>query len=187
MMKNILFIILFICIFSCKAQQIYSLRSTEIDLAQNSYEKDTNNELPEYEGTWTGVWSNKTILITFKKLTYKYDNNTKRYRDYLIGKFIVKDINGNVLFNNTNLSDDQAKIEGIKIFPNGKYLLTYVDADLCLKSGRISIEFTNPTKTEMKFKFMETSQLIDSECFYHGKPVDQRPEPLPKEIILTKQ
>lgn len=39
----------------------------------------------------------------------------------------------------------------------------------------------------MKFKFMEGSELIDSECFYHGKPADQRPEPLPKEIILTKQ
>lgn len=183
-MKNIFFItILFVGIF-CKAQT-YPL--TETQVPAGAYISDTQNNLPSFEGDWAGIWAGKTFLITFKKITNIHDNHCNCNRDYLIGKFQVKDISGNILFNNMNLPDNAAKIEGIKIFPNGKYLLTYVDADLCLKSGRISIEFTNPTKTEMKFKFMETSQLIDSECFYHGKPADQRPEPLPKEIILTKQ
>lgn len=169
---------------SCNAQT-YPL--TETELPENSYRKDINNELPAFEGNWIGNWNGKTILINFKKITYQYNNILKIYNDRLIGKFQVKNSSGNILFDNLTIFDDQAKILGGKIFPNGKYLLTYVDPDLCLKSGRISIEFTNSTKTEIKFKFAETSQLIDSECFYRGKPADQRPEPLPKEIILTKQ
>lgn len=54
-MKNIFLFILFIPALSCRAQQIYSLRPTEIDLPENSYQKDTNNELPAYEGTWKGT------------------------------------------------------------------------------------------------------------------------------------
>ncbi|MDR2238122.1 MAG: hypothetical protein LBE92_18515 [Chryseobacterium sp.] len=176
--------ILFIGI-SCKAQN-YPLTTTE-SVPQGSYITDTQNELPAFEGNWMGTWKGKTFLINFKKMVHEYDDHYKSYRDYLIGKFQVKDTSGNILFDNLNVSDSNAKIEGGKIFPTGKYVLTYVDSDLCLKSGRIFIEFTNSTKSEMKFKFMETSQLIDKDCFYHGKPADQRPEPLPKEIILTKQ
>lgn len=187
-MKNIFLFILFIFTLSCKAQQIYTLRPTEIDLPENSYQKDTNNELPYYEGDWTGVWNNKTILITFKKLTYKYDNNTKRYRDYLIGKFIVKDINGNVLFNNTNLSDDQAKIEGISFRKYGnKYSLIYIDPDLCHTTGSAKISFTDDTKTKLEWKYSQDFNLIDKTCFFHGLPQSQRPEPLPSNIILKKQ
>ncbi|MEG1777824.1 MAG: DUF6705 family protein, partial [Angelakisella sp.] len=76
------------------------------------YEKDTDNELSAYEGTWKGIWNNRTIFVTLKKITNKYDNHFKYYRDYLIGKFKVLDNNGNILFDNTNLADDKAKIFG---------------------------------------------------------------------------
>jgi len=183
MKKLILFTILTLS-FSCNAQ-IYPLTATE--LPENSYRKDINNDLQAFEGTWKGTWKEKTFLINFKKIVNQYDNILKIYIDRLIGKFQVKDSNGNILFDNLNLADNKAKIEGGKIFPSGKYTLSYVDPDLCLKSGGIMINFTNPNKTELKLKFYETSQVLDSECFYHGKPIDQRPEPIPQEIILTKQ
>jgi hypothetical protein len=187
-MKNILLISLFIFAFSCKAQQIYSLRPIETDLPQNSYEKDTNNELPDYEGTWKAVWNNKTILLTFKKITNKYDITFNRYRDYLIGKFIVKDNNGTILFDNTNLSDDNAKIKGVSFrkFVN-KYSFIYIDPDLCHTSGRGSINFTDATKTKLEWKYSQNFNLIDNTCFFHGLPQSERPEPLPMSIILTKQ
>ncbi|PQA89813.1 hypothetical protein B0A69_22030, partial [Chryseobacterium shigense] len=64
---------------------------TFTDIPENAYLKDTNNELQSYEGTWKGVWANKTIYITFKKITNKFDSDFKYYIDYLIGKFKVLD------------------------------------------------------------------------------------------------
>lgn len=52
-MKKIFLIILFIVAVSCKSQT-YSLR-TFTDIPKNSYEKDTNNGLPQYEGSWKGT------------------------------------------------------------------------------------------------------------------------------------
>ena len=105
----------------------------------------------------------------------------------LIGKFLVKDQGDKILFDNLNATDAKAKITGGKMFPSGAYTLIYVDPDLCSRSGRIIISFTNTEKTQLKFKFMQTSALLDSDCFYYNLPADQRPEPLPKEIILSKE
>lgn len=185
-MKNILLLVLFISALSCRAQQIYSLRPTEIDLPENSYQKDTNNELPAYEGTWKGIWDNKTIFITFKKITNKYDNNFKHYKDYLIAKFKVIDLNNNnILFDNTNLADDIAKIKGVSFRRYGdKYSLVFIDPDLCNTSGSITINFTDSSKTKLGWKYLYNNEIITSDCPYYNTMI---PQPLPKEIILTKQ
>lgn len=181
-------IVIMLTILNCKAQ-IYPL-TTDTDVPANSYIKDINNDLANFEGTWQGTtWQGNTFMIIFKKIKF-YDThlaNNPYYQDLLIGKFRVTDTNGNILFDNLGFIDDNAKIKGVKGYASGAYLLGYLDSDLCDKMGSIIIKFTNITKTELKFKFGEVSNLIDSSCFYHGKPADQRPEPLPKEIILTKQ
>jgi hypothetical protein len=183
-MKNIFLFILFCISFSCNAQ-IYTLRPTEIDLPENSYQKDTNNELPSYEGTWKGLWNNKTLFITFKMITNKYDNDFKYYRDYLIGKFKVLDSNGNTLFDNTNVNDDDAKIIGVNFRRYGnRYSLIYLDPDLCNTSGNISISFTDSSKTKLDWKYSYNNEIITIDCPYYNTKI---PQPLPKEIILTKQ
>lgn len=156
-------------------------------MPENSYRKDINNQLSAFEGTWKGNWNNKIFTIIFKKLTHQYNKSLKIYNDQLVGKFQVKDSNGNILFDNLNISDNDAKIEGGKIFPNGMYSLSYYDKDLCGKMGFLRISFTNSEKTQMQLKFGEISDLIDSDCFFHGKPAEQRPQPIPKDIILIKQ
>lgn len=184
-MKNIFLIILFSVASSCKAQQIYSLRPTEIDLPENSYEKDTNNELQDYVGTWKGIWNNKTIYITFNKVEHKFDNDLKYYRDYLIGKFKVTDLNNNNLFDNMNLSDDNAKIQGVNFRRYGdKYSLFYIDSDLCNTSGSIAINFTDATKTKLAWKYFYRNEIVTVDCPYYNTGI---PQPLPNEIILTKQ
>jgi len=186
-MKNILLISLFIFAFSCKAQQVYPLR-TYIDIPENSYLKDTNNELQNYEGTWKGTWNNKTIFFTFKKINNKYNSTLKYYKDILIGKFIVKDINGAILFDNTSISDDHAKIIGFGLIKNtSTYLISYQDPDLCHTTGKARISFTDTTKTQLEWKYSQDFNLIDKTCFFHGLPQSERPEPLPMSIILTKQ
>ncbi|PWN62474.1 hypothetical protein C1634_006745 [Chryseobacterium viscerum] len=170
---------------SCKAQQIYSLRPTETNLPENSYQRDTNNELPAYEGTWKGTWDNKMLFITFKKITNEYDTDFKYYRDYLIGKFKVLDSNGNVLFDNTNTNDDNAKILGVNFRRYGdKYSLIYLDSDLCNTTGNISISFVDSSKTKLNWKYFYHNEIVTVDCPYYNSEI---PQPLPKDIVLTKQ
>lgn len=184
----------------CPQKTILPLRTyTDIPEEQCYYLKDTNNELQDYEGTWKGIWNNKTIFITFKKLTDRYSIYRKHNRDLLIAKFKVLDNNGNVLFDNTSDSDDNAKIKGSgfanigsKSGPNndigGKYTLLYYDTTLCNLKGTIYIGFVNTTKNQLKFKFTQRRQTIFQSCYYYNYPSSQYPKPLPDEdIILTKQ
>lgn len=186
-MKTIFLFIILTASISCKAQQTFPLR-TYTDIPENSYLKDTNNELNDYIGTWKGTWNSKTIFITFKKVLNKYNPTLKYYKDFIIGKFIVKDNNGNILFDNTNISDDQAKIKGFGLIKNTeKYLISYTDPDLCHMTGSARISFTDPTKTKLEWKYSQSNDWVENECFYHGLPYSQRPEPLPSNIILTRQ
>ncbi|MDQ0593814.1 hypothetical protein QFZ37_002183 [Chryseobacterium ginsenosidimutans] len=107
--------------------------------------------------------------------------------DVLIGKFKVTNTNGQILFDNTSISDDDAKIIGGKIFsPNStKYSLGYIDEEICGMNGLIMIYFTDSTKTKLNWKFSDMTDVITSDCpYYNANPF---PEPLPKNIILTKQ
>lgn len=184
-MKNIFLVTaLFILATSCKAQ-IYPLR-TFTEIPTNGYLKDTNNELPEYVGTWKGEWNNKTIFITLKKITNQYNENLKYYKDYLIGKFKVVNSSGQILFDNTTIPDNDAKIWGGKFSKNdNKYSFTYIDEDICGMTGTIKINFTDSSKTQLNWQFSDMTDIITSACpYYNTNPF---PEPLPKNIILIKQ
>lgn len=184
-MKNKFLIVLFFVGIFCNAQQIFSLRPTETSLPEGSYQKDTNNELSEYEGTWMGTWNNKTVFVTFKKLTYQYNPYRKFYSDYLIGKFKIIDSNGSIIFDNTNISDEKAKIKGVNFRRWGdKYALAYVDPDLCGTSGTIAIKFTDSSKIKLNWNLYFGSNMINTDCQYYNTDI---PDSLPEEIILTKQ
>ncbi|WP_306619695.1 DUF6705 family protein [Chryseobacterium ginsenosidimutans] len=185
-MKYIFFIILLSIAISCNAQT-YPLR-TFTEVPDNSYLKDTNNELPSYEGTWKGQWNGKIIYVMFKKVTYTYKASLNQYRDFLIGRFKVTDLNSSVLFDNTSLPDDQVKIKGLKFGKyDDKYGFTYIDRDLCSRSGEILINFTDTTKTQLQWKYMQSENWINKDCFYHDWAPADVPQPLPENIVLIKQ
>ena len=185
-MKNIILILLILFTVSCKSQ-IYPLR-TYTDIPDNSYLKDTNNELNDYTGTWKTTWNNKTIYLNISKVINKYRSGLYSYLDYLIINFKVLDASGNLLFDNTNLTGDDVKIIGIN-FKNGeeKYILGYVDRDLCMRSGTIILNFTDSTKTQLKWHYGEDENWLEPDCFYYNYPPAQRPEPLPYDAVFTKQ
>jgi hypothetical protein len=195
-MKNI--ILLLVLMISCKSfpqsncsqYTILPLRTyTDIPEDQCYYLKDTNNELQAFVGTWKGTWNGKTIFITFKKITNKYNDTLKYNTDIIIGKFKTIDSNGNILFDNSTLSDDQSKIRGGN-YQNvtNKYLMSYRDKDICRMNGTIYLTFANIAKTQLNFSFQQYNQVLTSDCYFHGWPEADRPEPLPKSnIILTKQ
>ena len=149
-MKNT--ILLLLIMISCKSfpqactqYTVVPLRTfTEIPKNECYYLKDTNNELSAYEGTWKGNWNNKTIYITLKKMTNVYDNSFRFNLDNLVGKFKTLDINGSILFDNTTLPDNQAKIFGIGFHHiTDKYHMSYTDNDLCGIGGSVKISFAN--------------------------------------------
>ncbi|REC43985.1 DUF6705 family protein [Chryseobacterium sp. 5_R23647] len=190
-MKNI--ILLLLIMVSCKSytqQTIVPLRTyTDIPEDAGYYIKDTNNELQAFEGTWKGIWNGKIFSITFKKITNKYNPTMKYNSDIIVGKFKMLANNGNILFDNTNLSDINAKIEGTG-FQNitNKYLLFYVDNDICNISGDIELVFTNVSKMEMNFSYHQNPMILTADCYFYGWPQADRPQPLPRtDIILVKQ
>ncbi|WP_419868943.1 DUF6705 family protein [Chryseobacterium sp. CT-SW4] len=184
-MKKILALLL-INIFTVINAQTYPLR-TYSDVPSNSYIMDSNNELNSYEGAWKGSWNGKSIIITFKKIKkyWTYNEDNPYYKDILIGKFKVIDSNGSVLFDNTNISDNDSKINGGNFrTKDNKYSFWYNDEDLCGLNGYITINFTDNNKNKIQWNFSDMTDIILPDCPYKNGPF---PEPLPKNIILTKQ
>jgi hypothetical protein len=171
---------------TCPSYNIIPLRTyTDIPEDQCYYMKDTSNELPDYVGTWAGTWNNKTIYITFKK-TNRYNPFFKYNKDILIGKFKVVNSSGSILFDNTNITDDKAKLLGGNFArdENNLYGLTYTDRDVCNISGKIHIHFTDTSKTQIDWQFSYNSMMISTDCQYHATGI---PDVLPKGVVLTKQ
>ncbi|NMR35203.1 hypothetical protein HIO71_13515 [Chryseobacterium aquaticum] len=186
-MKKIILFIIFTFTISCQAQT-YPLRTYGIEFPKDSYVKDTNNELLDYEGTWKGTWNNKTIFVTFKKIKFykSYLDYRAYFNDIIVGKFKVIDSNGVILYDNTSLPDNKAKIKGSNFKKvDNKYSLIYIDPDLCSMSGSVYINFTDATKTKLNWKAVYSWDIITESCPYYNATV--APEPLPYEIILTKQ
>ncbi|KQS94313.1 DUF6705 family protein [Chryseobacterium sp. Leaf394] len=190
-MKNILVIILALSINQLLGQNCTSytevpLRTwTDIPENQCYYLKDIDNEFVDYSGTWKGTWNNKTIYITFSKVSAHYDDFDKYYEDVLIGKFKVLDMSGGVLFDNTNSSAKPKIRGGGPVKDQSKYSFSYTDRDICNIGGRIEISFSNPSKTQLNWKYSQDSQMIYPSCPYYGSA--NFPEALPKSTVLTKQ
>ncbi|HCA09933.1 DUF6705 family protein [Chryseobacterium sp.] len=185
-MKNLFLFILFCVSISCKAQ-IYPLR-TYTEVPANAYIQDINNELIPYEGTWKGTWNGKTVYIYLKRFKnyFTHLENNPYYNDILVGKFKIQDSSGTILFDSSNLTDENAKIKGSRFFsaPNTRYTLNYIDSDFCNTSGNVSISFTDTTKTKLSWNLNFRSNMITTDCQYYNTGI---PEVLPKEILLTKQ
>lgn len=66
-----------------------------------------------------------------------------------------------------------------------KYSLGYIDMDICGMEGYIMMNFTDSTKSQLQWYFSDMTDIITPDCpYYNANPF---PEPLPKNIILTKQ
>ncbi|MEI3791592.1 MULTISPECIES: DUF6705 family protein [unclassified Chryseobacterium] len=185
MRKIPILLILHFVFLSCA--QVYPL-NTNTDVPNNAYIKDLNNELIPYEGIWKGTWDNKTFFLNLKRVKKFMDHkeNNPYYKDILAGRFKVLDSSGNILFDNTSLPDQDTKIEGLGFIKNtNKYMLSYIDPDICNITGNIYFNFLDITKSKLDWKFIDTTDIIDSTCqYYNSNPF---PQPLPKNIVLTKQ
>ena len=83
------------CLFSCKAQQVYPLTNSTYNIPNGSYIKDTNNDLDFYIGTWLTTYQGRTFRLSIEKELHRQKEGLVKnwYEDVLIVRYEVKDLN----------------------------------------------------------------------------------------------
>ncbi len=161
----ICFVLLFV--FSCKAQQIYPLKTDYTEIPQNSYLKDINHELDSYVGTWKTNFNGKIVTIFITKEDHKFFNGSKYkyYRDILTVKYIIK--NSSYVIEqdtqNMNISPEQIRhtINSLWGEDNGNKILFYYGGTNC-GVGWGSIYLKKINSTQLSWEYIPNSTIIDS-------------------------
>ncbi|KYH07590.1 DUF6705 family protein [Chryseobacterium cucumeris] len=198
-MKNKLFILALLSLFvSCKAQVIGTLEQFEEcamrpnhdegcpDLENITYVKDTNNRLDKLIGIWKGVANSKQYEIKLdKKINYKNNPNDALSWDMIIGRMLIKDNQGNVIYNSLNKSDNDTYFWGYN-FQKRSYLMHFVGNYDCLESGNVFIETrkNNPNEMTLYYSQDKDGLLNPSKCPNFSSFVPLLPQ---EKMVLTKQ
>lgn len=193
-MKN-LFIIttLLLLSISCKAQTTISLEQAyeynkidSIGIPMTvTYVKDINNRLDQFVGTWKGTYNGKTYEFRFiKKLNF---GSYSVKWDKLIGRVLIKDSNGTIIYNTTNVTDDtKTGFEGYT-FQSSSYMLNFYNMNdtYCNDGG---VVYMGISKTNPKIMYLSLSRDIDwvdlKKCPNYSTYVPILPK---DKITLTKQ
>ncbi|MCA6069477.1 hypothetical protein JI747_020140 [Chryseobacterium sp. RG1] len=158
-MKSRLFILtLLLMIISYKAQVIGMLEQFEEcasrpnhdegcpDLENITYAKDTNNRLDQFVGTWKGTFGGKQYEIKLEK-KLQVGNGTVKW-DRIIGRMLIKDSLGNIIYNSMNKPDNNTYFLGYN-FQHRSYVMNFVGNYDCLESGDVFIETKISNLNEM--------------------------------------
>lgn len=140
-------------IVSCKAQVIGTLEQFEEcrnrpnrdqegcpDLENITYVKDTNNRLNQFVGTWKGNFGGKQYEIKLeKKVNYKDEPNDDLSWDRIIGRILIKDNSGNIIYSSMNKADNETFFFGFN-FQKRVYVMHFIGNYDCLESGNVFLE-----------------------------------------------
>ena len=162
-MKNLFFTIsILLLVLSCKAQSpIVPLDTYINEIADNSYVKDTDNELNKFVGTWTFNNGTTSFTITLQKQEQKF--NDDYYEDYLIGEYAYSNNGLNIIDTLSELPDENSDddssenglINNVIISQNtnynigGRYIVTGPDhscPDCAENERRIELYFIDPDR-----------------------------------------
>lgn len=188
-MKNIIFILTLLLSVACGAQNTISLEQAAIynksddGLPDNiSYVKDINNRLNQFVGTWKGSFGGKNYEFRFVKKLQFGEYSVKW--DEIIGRAIIKDINGNIIYTSINQTDNRTGLRGVN-FQNNSYVMNFTGNTDCMDYGTVFLEISKTNPNQMIFYFHRSSETFDpAKCpnFTTYKTI------LPQEkFILTKQ
>ncbi|MCD9856308.1 hypothetical protein LUD75_16410 [Epilithonimonas sp. JDS] len=154
-MKNILLLSFIVAIVSCKAQQTYPLSQSAVDMPENSYFKDFNNELDPYIGTWKASFNGKLITLNInKELERTFSLLGKYYlTDQLIVRYEVRDSSGTVIqtsLSNTYPAGGSVKYliisTSINIRGNNEVNFAYAGGNCGVGGGEISLKQISSTQ-----------------------------------------
>ncbi|MFC7348987.1 DUF6705 family protein [Chryseobacterium zhengzhouense] len=191
-MKYLVSILMLVFIVQCKAQnQIVSL--TDCDSYFNKfsgdyYQKDINNILNQYEGTWKWVQGNKELILTLIKQKHHYTQyaNYNYFEDRLVGYYQYKE-NG-VLIADTS-SDNLNKDYSPKVIFNLNCYSRIVSLSFedYKKNKEYSVILEKLSDTQIKFTGKEKGDVLVS----RSGPGNYAPiyggNTFPLNMVLTKQ
>ncbi|MDH6252831.1 hypothetical protein M2347_002558 [Chryseobacterium sp. H1D6B] len=188
--KIIIALTFIVNITSCKAQE-YPLNSTYMNLPDNSYLKDINNELVQYIGTYKANFDNKEITLFITKENHKFfDLKVKKYyQDVLSIRYIVKNSSGIILQNtqNMNFQPNQLRfaIYSTKTRPTQNTIIFYYGGTNCSVGwGDIFLKKINDT--QISWEYRPDDIILDSSKCPSGTDINiYLPET--KDLIFTKQ
>lgn len=160
-MKN--YILFLFTLISCsypKAQEvIYPLETKGFPIS-GAYYKDIYNELDPFLGTWKGTKNGKTFIITFTKIK-DYSPNDNYSKDRLVGKYKILDSNNNIIYDTTNLSNQDSKIISLGFTPQKKSLwFTYLD--FCIE-GDIYINKDHQNQNLLNYGYSRRQVIVTKE------------------------
>ena len=146
------------------AQKIVPLENKKgykiINRNEEIYFKDVNNVLVKYVGTWKGTYGSKKYELRIVKNTDSY--KVMKY-DELLVRYIVTDLNGNIIENTTSLPNSSPYVMSGRYYYENRYYLNYVaKGGNCAQSGQINLLVNGGN---MNVLFQGEKDLIDStEC-----------------------
>ena len=186
-MKNIIFISALIISLSCKAQlPIISTvdwandDDNNIELIDGCYLKDVENKFAPFIGTWKWESGTSLLEIEFLKVEKVYNDKSKYYSDFLVGKYRYVD-NGIEQHNSLDVNITAENVWGYSY-----YLITgsgYAEDNYkqfgmndLKKNIWCNLYITLTTPTQAKWKLRRTDGNIPTGGFT-----------FPSELILIKQ
>ncbi|SKB59482.1 hypothetical protein SAMN05660477_00101 [Soonwooa buanensis] len=188
-MKKILLLFIVIFAISCKAQDVYPLKTLYTELPNYVYLKDTNNELSGFTGTYTANYEGKSITLFITKHNKKLlDRINLFYKDILIVNYLIKDYNGNILIDsrsitfNSNLTKDF--IISHWVDDNGQKLFaTYGGTNCGVGNGIVNL--TKLNATQLSWEYVSGVTILTDKTCPPGTDIKVY-LPKTKDLIFTK-
>ena len=140
---------------SCKAQ--YSLQDYDDanDLPSGAYCADSFNDFNNYEGTWKSVVNNKEFSIILQKRAHVYYDFEDIYTDFLVGEYIYKENNVEIINTTSNLNTTVSLGNNIT---GNLFIQDNNDFPVCIgclpNERRVQLYFKDPTRTHVHAKIV---------------------------------
>lgn len=167
-------VLLFLSI-SCHSQIVglKEVAASENKSLQNiDYLKDSDRSLNKFEGTWKGEYNGKKYEFRFVKKT---EENYNQKRDVIIGRFIVKDSVGNILYSTLHKPDNETGLSGLNFQKDLKvYKINYVGKDSnCGEYGTVYIYFKDSNNLNLlSLSFGKKADIIiEGKCSNNFEPL----------------
>ncbi len=146
-MKNLLFTIMVLIVFSCKAQSpIIQLGDYSTELVNNSYWKDVNNEINKFEGTWKYEEGNAEFIIALTKNEQYY--NGSYFEDRIIGDY--KYVENGILVADYLSRLTDSSVNDAQHYISGNFIVSKNHVPRCQECSsnerRFELFFTDPDR-----------------------------------------
>jgi hypothetical protein len=188
-MKNIIRVVVLVLSLTtinkyCYAQRTMALRAFEvlknnyrnrIDTTDNgediAYIQDTDNELDKYVGVWKGSINNRNYEISLvKRIAYKRDADDEKSKDLLKAWITVTDIDGNIIYTNTNKTEKSNGFTGDNFQTNTNiYRLNFTGN--CYNDSGNAFLYINPITGKMNLTYGIISDIKSNDCPSNYAPV----------------